>query len=75
MHRETLGAGAAPAWRLGVGERVGGSCGNMQGGQRCSPARRRRKVVFLTMKKSMGGHGVEEEDNEFLAVLCAGKAV
>lgn len=32
-------------------------------------------MVFLTVIKSMGGEGFEEEDNEFLFVLCARKAV
>lgn len=33
------------------------------------------RVVFLSMIKSTGGEGFEVEDNEFLFVLCAGKAV
>lgn len=40
-----------------------------------SPVRRRRRVVFLTVIKSRGGTGFEEEEKEFLFVLCAGKAV
>lgn len=32
-------------------------------------------MVFLTVTKSRGWEGFEEEDNEFLFVLCAGEAV
>lgn len=52
---------------------MGGGGENTGGGQWCSPVRGRE--VFLTMIKSMGGEGFEVEDNEFLFVLCAGKAV